>query len=129
MPKTDLVPCFYREQNVLWERPAKQVLRSEAHELKRQNIGKFINNGKAFRLKQSAPATGRRFLPFRITKPGTIDSHCSISYEEMQANLGIVEETVRNPRAVIMMAQEKIAWYPHVYDEQATLARGFWLSA
>jgi hypothetical protein len=129
MPKNDLVPCFYREQNALWEKPARLLPRSDVHELKRQNIGKFINNGKAFRLNQCSPATSRRFSPFRITKPGTFESHSSISFEEMEANLGIVEETVRNPRAVIMMAQEKVAWYPHVYDENAVLARGLWLSA
>ena len=53
MAKSDLVPCFYKEQNATWERPAKLLPRCEVRELKAQKIGEFIFNGRAFRFFQT----------------------------------------------------------------------------
>jgi hypothetical protein len=54
MAKSDLVPCFYKEQDASWERPAKLLPRSEVRELKAQKLGAFIFNGTAFRFSANA---------------------------------------------------------------------------
>ncbi len=42
MAKSDLVPCFYKEQDATWERPAKLLPRSQVREIKAQKLGAFI---------------------------------------------------------------------------------------
>lgn len=53
MPLSDPVPCFYTGQNYRVEKPAKILTRAQAHEHKRQNLGKFIEHGKIFLLFQA----------------------------------------------------------------------------
>lgn len=53
MPKSDLVPCFYKEQDDSWEKPAKTISRGEARQLKNLGLGCFVNHGQAFRLFES----------------------------------------------------------------------------
>ena len=81
MPATDPVPCFYTGQNYRVERPAKILTRAQAHEHKRQNLGKFIEHGKFFLLFQVVAEKAKRLsdgflgtgnaLPF--SKPTTGD--------------------------------------------------------
>jgi hypothetical protein len=46
----------------------------------------------------------------------------------MQANVGIVDDSVKNPRAVVYMAQEKVRWYQRIRS-YPTLAVGAWRPA
>lgn len=48
MPASDPVPCFYTGQDYRWERPAEIRTRAEVRELKKQKLGKFVENGKIF---------------------------------------------------------------------------------
>jgi hypothetical protein len=48
MAATDLVPCFYTGQNYRVEEPADMRPRFEVRELKKQKLGRFIENGKFF---------------------------------------------------------------------------------
>jgi len=128
MPKNDVVPCFYKGQDTSWERPTRILPRSEVRELKRQKIGRFINNGSAFLFFRTAPATQRAFTPYRVTRRSSQDSPCAISFEEMQANVGIVDDGIRHPGAFIAMSQEKVLLYPHIFDDQAPVAHGSWPS-
>jgi len=122
MPKTDLVACFYWEQDSQLDKPAKTLSRAEVRELKKQGLGFFIDHGTNFRLCDPTPLD--------ISNPefdavnGKSDP--CISDQEMLANVGIVRDGLRNERGLIQMAQKKVRWYPHVFDEQAALARGYY---
>jgi hypothetical protein len=129
MPKTDEVPCFYREQDDTWEKPAQTLLRTDVRTLKDAGLGKFENHGRTFRLFAFSPSYMNEISlqadrNLSHSAPGESDS--SISLAEMQANLGIVSDGLRHPRAFVRRAQEKIKAWPHIFDEQALLARGFW---
>lgn len=127
MPKTDLVPCFYKEQDDTWEQPAVILTRAECHEQKHLRLGKFENHGCTFRLAASRPILKQIYRDddgseFEI---GAGSSEPCISFSEMQANVGIVRDGVRNERGLIYMAQAKVRWYPFIraYPE---LASGRW---
>jgi hypothetical protein len=81
MASTDLVPCFYTGQNYRVEPPAQVLKRSEVRELKKQKIGKFIENGRLFLFFKALVKKAQRFfdgplgvgnaMPFsRRTDPG-----------------------------------------------------------
>ena len=48
MPLTDLVPCFYAGQPRILSRPAKLMLRSNLHDMKKHKLGLFVDDGTAF---------------------------------------------------------------------------------
>jgi hypothetical protein len=123
--KTDSVPCFYREQDDAWEIPKEILTRAEAREKKNQKLGKFENNGQTFRLFESRPVAIPVYREDEDPANETGSSQPCISFEEMQANVGIVRECVRNERGLIQMAQAKVRWYPRIrsYPE---LASGRW---
>jgi hypothetical protein len=116
MPTTDLVACFYREQDDRREVPGKHLLRSEVRELRRQGLGTFENHGRTFRLFQSAPVSLRRAddRPHNRAKVTSPASDPCISHVEMQANVGIVSERVRNQRGFVKKAEAKVRWYRRV---------------
>src|SRR3989442_13403028 len=62
MAKSDLVPCFYKDQDATWERPAKLLPRSQVREMKAQKLGAFIFRGRAFRFFQSIKQAIVRFF-------------------------------------------------------------------
>lgn len=123
MPKTDLVPCFYWGQDSQNDEPAKTMLRSEVRELKKQNRGFFVNHGNAFLLSEETP--------YSYPQPGcdllesSGPSEPCISFAEMQANVGIVRDGVKNERGLIYMARTKVLWYPHI-TTFPELASGRW---
>lgn len=126
MPHNDPVPCFFREQDDTWERPGKGVLtRAQCREMKTLGLGKFENHGRTFRLFEAALNREPIFPNDDFTRPSSADSDCCISFAEMQANVGIVDDGVRNPRGLIAAAQEKVRWYQHV-TTYPDLARGSW---
>jgi hypothetical protein len=53
MPKSDKVPCWYRDQDSSWELPAFIYTRAEARDKKNQLLGKFENHGQTFRLEKT----------------------------------------------------------------------------
>jgi hypothetical protein len=57
VPKIDV---FYFNQDASWQPAALEFSRDECRNLKAKGLGRFINNGKAFRLHQSAPLTNPR---------------------------------------------------------------------
>lgn len=48
MAANQLVPCYYTGQNRRVEPPAEFRLRPELHEIKKQKLGTFVDNGKNF---------------------------------------------------------------------------------
>ena len=60
MPKTDLVPCFYREQDAQREKPAQLLPREQVRAFKEQLLGVFICHGRCFRFFQSSPPALRQ---------------------------------------------------------------------
>jgi hypothetical protein len=110
------VPVFYLDQDASWQAPCREVSRIEARRLKQAGAGVFIEHGRAFRLKESAPPPPCGFLP------GTLETAATISLSEIQANVGIAP----TPNLVIR-AQQKIRAYPNVFDQLACLARGAWV--
>ena len=91
--------------------------------MKRGGDGWFIDHGKAFRLLERAPEV-------EITDPrrvlGSIESAATITVAEMRANVGDVDESVRNPRETVRRAQAKIKLYPFIFDRLAPGARCDW---
>ncbi len=126
MAKSDLVSCFFKEQDDTWEKPARLLTRAELKE-KKALLGKYENNGRTFRLFECRPIELRVYRDDSPDQSSAIESDTSISFAEMLANVGIVDDGVRNPRGVILLAQEKIRWYGKIFDQQAVLARGSWL--
>jgi hypothetical protein len=120
MSAIESVPVYFLSQDESWEKPHRHQTRQELRELKKQGLGRFISNGRAFRLFEDAP---REVHPDPIlpaeNSPG-IGS--TITVTEVLANVGIVADSVRNPAAAVVRAQKKIAFYPAIFDERASLA-------
>lgn len=117
MPKSDLVPAFYLNQDEMVEKPCRIMTREEARAAKKADEGWFISNGKYFRLRNRVPLEQQK----EQTVNG-INSCAGISRSEMQANVGIAKS-----RGAIIRAQEKVKAYPLVYDKLAVTARGRWV--
>ncbi len=62
MPASDLVPCFYTGQSRLFEQPSEFLLRSKCHEMKKLDLGKFVDNGQVFQFKQKIEDKKKSFL-------------------------------------------------------------------
>jgi hypothetical protein len=118
------VPVFHLDSDCQVDAPSHFVPRSEARIMKRRGDGWFIDHGKAFRLLERAPEV-------EITDPrrvlGSIESAATITVAEMRANVGDVDESVRNPRETVRRAQAKIKLYPFIFDRLAPGARCDWL--
>lgn len=116
MPKTDLVPCFYLEQDETWETPAYLRLRSEVHQLKQAKLGKFINHGTAFRLFKNQTAAVRQsyfegplgignLLPFSRIPNGTEKHHYPVPAcgdHRIQWMNSFIDTAVRRPSPTAM---------------------------
>ena len=89
------------------------VSRIEARRLKQISAGKFIDNGRNFRLNSTTPP-----LPIALP-PGPLQSATTITISEVEANVGIAARS-----ALVKRAQHKIRAYPHVFDDLAVLAHG-----
>jgi hypothetical protein len=89
-------------------RPRRETTLENARVMKLLRAGKFENHGKIFRLDQKAPAVEVS----RFACSETPDSSASISFGEMQANVGITDndgEPGAPPlRHLVQRAQEKI---------------------
>ena len=121
MPNTDVVPCFYKEQNDSWERPAKLLPRAEVREMKLKLLGKFENHGRTFRLKQSAPPQGRQDQ-LELPDSSQAEAASTISLAECLANVGITPAEVKDHRGTVKRAQYKVRHYIHIFDDAAVLA-------
>ena len=95
--------------------------------MKRGGIGWFIDHGKAFRLLKRAPELPIMDHPRRVL--GSIESAATITVSEMRANVGDVDESVRNPRETVKRAQAKVKLYPFIFDRLASAARCDWAQA
>jgi hypothetical protein len=64
-------------------------------------------------------------------KADAITSVSCISDVEMQANVGIVRDGMKNERGFVKMAQAKVRWYPFIrtYPELASGRWGIQVSA
>lgn len=122
MPKSDIVPAYYVNQDECTGKPCRIMTRNEARLARDEDKGWFICNGTKFRLRNEAPAIN--------TKPNqrpSINSCCGISKREMLANVG-VPVTLDISDLEIFKAQEKVRVYPHIFDKLAVTARGSWSS-
>jgi hypothetical protein len=112
------VPVFYLSQDSSWEVPCRIVSRQEARRLKAVAAGSFIDNGRAFRLKESAPPPPLKLLG------GPLETSATITLAELQANVGItVGGDVGTPadKSLVLRAQFKIAAYPFAWDKNSPL--------
>jgi hypothetical protein len=116
MPSLAVVSVFYLDQDSSFAPPCRIVSRIEARRLKQIAAGKFIDNGRNFRLNCTAPP-----LPI-VLPPGPLQSATTITNSEVEANVGIAARS-----ALVKRAQHKIRAYPHVFDDLAILARGSWM--
>ena len=117
----DLVAVFFFDQDVATDAPCRMDLRTECRRLKHAGLGKFINHGKGFRLHERSTARPR--LGYKPSRSG--DSNASISFDEMQANVGITDDPVGFPasRARVSAARAKTRWFGSgLRDTRATLA-------
>lgn len=121
MAKVDSVQAYYLNQDEITEKPCQVMTRDEARLAKKEKKGWFISNGTKFRFYVKVPLVGSA----QYRQRPTVNSCCGISKNEMQANAGVVSDTLGADFA-IMRAQQKIAAYPHTYDKAAVLARGSW---
>jgi hypothetical protein len=117
------VPVFYLDDDCQSVAPCKLVSRTEARTMKHGGVGWFIDHGKAFRLLERAPED-TVLDPRRVL--GSIESAATITVAEMRANVGDVDESVRNPRETVRRAQAKIKLYPFIFDRRAPGARCDW---
>jgi hypothetical protein len=127
MSAIEQVPVFGLNQDAHVDSPLNFVSREEAREMKRGEQGWFINNGRAFRLAERITTPTIEDLPIR--KMGSLDITAStITLRETQANVGLVDERVRNPREAVRMAQAKVRLYPRIFDTLAARAGGSWIA-
>lgn len=129
MPKSDEVSVFWRDQDLVCERPAFSWPRSECR-AKKNIVGTFIDNGKSFRLFALRP----KIYPVTAADLRTsnhLPEACTISLSETLANVGIAGLLPGEPapRHIVKRAQAKIRVYDHVHDDQAVLGHGRWYAS
>lgn len=132
LPPGELLPVFYLDQDDKQESPCRMETKAALRDMKRAGDGRFFNHGKAFRLAVRSPM--RRAPLLRFGPSRSKDSPASISFAEMQANVGIAgevrdwQENAPAPRHLVRRAQEKIAAIGAdvTYDPTAPLAFGRW---
>jgi len=117
MPNLNDVLIYYVNQDETVEQPCKTMTREEARTAKKAGDGWFINHGKAFRLRAKMPIV----LIRQDRQRPTVNSCCGISKNEMLANAEVTDSDL-----AIIKAKQKVKAYPHTYDKQAILARGYW---
>jgi len=125
MSAIEMVPVYGLNQDACLDAPLKHVSREEARAMKREKLGWFISSGKAFRLAERVEEAVEEFSPRKL---GSLDiTAATITLQETQANVGLVDERVRNPREMIRRAQAKVRLYPFIFDQRAHTAGGSWL--
>ena len=117
MLKTDFVPAYYLNQDEVCEKPYRLLTRDEARHAKKENQGWFICHGTKFRFHLRTPV----IVIKQDRQRPTVNSCCGISKNEMLANAEVSDSDL-----AIIKAQQKVKAYPHTYDKQAILARGYW---
>ena len=98
--------------------PCREVSREEARRLKTIGAGVFVESGRAFRLKESTPP------PPLSLPPGPIETACTITFSEIQANVGITGGgEIGQPanRNLVARVQQKLAVYPFEWDKNSPL--------
>jgi hypothetical protein len=126
MSAIEQIPVYGLNQDAGLDAPLKLVSREEARAMKRENAGWFISSGKAFRLAERIPEIAQTIS---ICALGSLDiTAATITLQETRANVGLVDDRVRNPREAVRRAQAKVRLYPHILDVLAPLARGSWLN-
>src|SRR5208337_4136407 len=118
MAKLDDVLVYYINQDETLEQPCRVMTRQEARLAKKAGDGWFICHGKAFRLCMKMPVV---MIREQDRQRPTVNSCCGISKNEMLANAEVADS-----KLAIIKAQQKVKAYPHTYDKQAVLARGYW---
>ena len=118
MSSKTLVPVFYLSQDSSWEVPCRTVPREEARRLKMIGAGYFIDSGRSFRLKESAPPPPLNLLA------GPLETSATITLSEIQANVGITlggDVGIPADKNLVLRAQFKIAAYPFTWDKHSPL--------
>ena len=121
----ETVAVFFLEQDTQLESPCTVQSRDTCRAWTREGKGKFVNRGEAFRLYERSTAKER--LPYFLSR--SAESAASISFDEMQANVGITNDPVGFPanRATVRKARQKIrAIGRGLRDERTVLAFGRW---
>lgn len=107
-----LVPVFYKNQDSNWEQPSAMVERTELRLKRDRGEGRFVNNGRAFRLHKSHPS----FVSPRQPQPDTKDrghdgrgrESCVVD-EPTDGRIGTVSRFVMQDRLAMAIVE---AWRP-----------------
>ena len=127
MSAIEQVPVYGLNQDACLDAPMRLVSREEARAMKRDKLGWFISSGKAFRLAERLPEIVESFS---VRKLGSLEvTAATITLQETRANVGLVDDRVRNPRETVRRAQAKVRLYPRILDTLAPLAGGCWLNS